>query len=97
MKISKRMEILKLFFFIFLMVFILFSFKGTFPDSSNINKGFYDMRNLKFPLEKAIALDGEWEFYPVFCEEIKVPLEDKEHIYLNVPKIWNNFEVTRET
>ena len=97
MKISKRMEILKLIFFILLMVFILFSFKGTNPYSSNISKGFYDFRDMEFPLEKAITLDGEWEFYPgLLADEINPPPQENELIYLNVPKIWNNYEVNGE-
>lgn len=94
MNFPKKYSVLKLFFFIFIMVFLVLSFRGTSPENSNISNGLLDLREEKFPLEKAISLNGEWEFYPGFlAEDINQILDEKETRFLKVPKIWNNFEI----
>ncbi len=97
MKHSKRNLVLKLIFFIFLMIFFIFSFRGTKPDPSNISQGLFDLGEESFPLKKAVTLDGEWEFYPgLLSNEISPTVNEDELNYINVPKIWNNYEVNGE-
>jgi len=97
MKLSKRNLVLKIILFTTLMFLLVFLFRSANPIKSNITNGLFDLREESFPLEKAISLDGEWEFYPrQLAEYIIFPKDINETEYLNVPKIWNNFEVNGE-
>ncbi len=51
MKHSKRDLVLKLIFFIILMIFFVFTFRGTNPDPSYISQGIFDLGEESFPLK----------------------------------------------
>ncbi len=42
-------------------------------------------------------MDGEWEFYSgLLSNEISPTVNEDEINYINVPKIWNNYEINGE-
>ncbi|MBP1996023.1 ATP-binding protein [Paenibacillus eucommiae] len=61
------------------------------PDHPSAIQGELDMRGWDFKIERSVALDGEWEFYPhtLFMQNSDTISSLEEKTFIQVPGKWN--------
>lgn len=85
--------------FILLVHCVLIFFFSSCTLSLNLpiaQKGVLDLRNYNFEKNGSVKLNGEWELY---WEEFLLKQEEfqqKEPIFVKIPKVWSKYEIERE-
>lgn len=59
------------------------------PDHPSAMRGEIDLRQWHFAAEKAVTLNGEWEFYPyILSPEVAAPSSTQPSSYAKLPGLW---------